>query len=90
MRGKGGGEGGKWPWGVCCTYNLREIQRVIADSVEYKILQFVDNRQQVVAEGSHGSGCAICDWPNGRSMAGTRVAPRLVSREGGGGVLAQS
>lgn len=57
----------QWRRGYC-TYNLREIQGVVADCIEYEILQLVDDRQQVVAEGSHGSGCAMCDWPKRWSM----------------------
>ena len=35
------------------AYNLRQIKGIIADGVEDEVLQLVDRRQQVVAEGSH-------------------------------------
>ena len=39
------------------AYYLREIEGVIANSVEDQVLQLIDSPQQVVAERSHGSGC---------------------------------
>ena len=38
------------------TNDLREIQRIIADSVENQILQFVDHAEQIFSEGSHPCG----------------------------------
>ena len=38
------------------TYNLGQIQRVIANSVEDQVLQLVDGREQVLAESCHDDG----------------------------------
>lgn len=38
------------------TYNLGEIERVTANSIEDQVLQFVDSAEKVVSEGRHG------DW----------------------------
>ena len=35
------------------TYDLRQVQRVIAYRIEHQILQLVDDAEQVVAKGSH-------------------------------------
>lgn len=35
------------------TYNLGQIQGIIADSIEDQVLEFVDRSEEVVAEGSH-------------------------------------
>lgn len=43
-------------------YNLREIKRVAANSVEDEILQLVDCDEQVLAEGCHCSGCSRGSW----------------------------
>lgn len=45
-------------------YNLRQIERVVANGVEDQVLQLVDGRQQVVAESSH---VAECGWKRGFS-----------------------
>lgn len=37
----------------CSTYNLGQVERVIADGVEDEILEFVDGPKQVVAQRGH-------------------------------------
>lgn len=37
----------------CIAYNLWQIQRVVSNRVEDKILKLVDHAEQVFAEGSH-------------------------------------
>lgn len=61
-------------------YNLGQIERVVANGVEDQVLQLVDGRQQVVAEGSHGAGSLVVLLD-----VESRVSQKLaVGREGGG------
>lgn len=52
------------PWGH--TYNLRQVQRVISNSVENEILEPVDDVEQLLTQRSHVvGGCVCCSAPNG-------------------------
>lgn len=46
------------------TYNLRQVQRVITNSIEGQILQLVDGDEEILAEGSHGGGCCTDERDN--------------------------
>jgi hypothetical protein len=35
------------------AYNLRQVERIIANSVEDKVLELVDSAEQVIAQRSH-------------------------------------
>lgn len=41
---------------LVATYNLRKIQGVVADGVEYEILKSVDDRQKLLAQRGHARG----------------------------------
>lgn len=50
----GGGVSAVWLKTKRGSYNLREIQAVIADGVEDQILQLIDYSQQIFPESCHG------------------------------------
>jgi hypothetical protein len=51
------------------TYNLRQVQGIISNSVENKILQPVDHVEELLAQRSHGVGGAVCSFaPNGYGL----------------------
>lgn len=37
----------------CKTHDLGEVERIVADGIENKVLQFVDRVQQVFPESGH-------------------------------------
>jgi hypothetical protein len=43
------------------AYYLRQIQRIVADSVEDEVLQLVDRCQQVIAQSRHGDSLFLLD-----------------------------
>ena len=45
-----------WLLRVCKTYNLRKIERVVADGVEYEILKPIDDRQKLLSQRRHARG----------------------------------
>jgi hypothetical protein len=51
------------------TYNLRQVQRIISNSVENEVLQPVDHVEELLAQRSHGVGGGVCAFaPNGYGL----------------------
>lgn len=57
------------------TYNLGKVERVISDSIENKVLQPVDNVEELLTQRSHGAdgagaGAVSCAAPGCWSCLG--------------------
>ena len=53
-------------------YNLRQIQTIIADSIENQILKFIDYSKQVFTKGSHGVVLGVDEDPLARKVQSRR------------------
>jgi len=43
-----------------CAYDLGQVQRVISDSVEDKVLKLVDDSEQIFTERGHDGRVGLC------------------------------